>query len=309
MPSSTSAESTIPLWSDDLSKGALQWYIKVPDTIRLSLLAVGPGRAPAGSLRPVHLPTLVALHALLPHGAGAPGTGAAEVIIRPETLAQATGWAPATLYNWLHKGGTGHSTEGVLRPHAQLTRTYFEPDRAMLDDRDDTGLRWVIDVDTPAEGAWMQIPAWWLFARTHHTLVGGRIVERRLMRTLHRSPGTGEWETRGSGMDAQALLGAAMVTERLKFNAAVPQIHTWSAAVLGARWGVSPTTAHRALKAAEAAGFLAPSRRTGGRGRSAVRRLVLTPTDRPGQMLPVGWGEQKTTRHGVGADGLTPVLF
>jgi len=286
---------TTPLWSDDPAKGALTWYIKVPDTLRAALLAIGPGRAPAGALRPLHLPTLIALHALLPHDTDRiVSPDPPSVIISPHVLAQATGWTEQTLYHWL-RPGSGGSTGGVLRPHAELDRSYFEPDRSMLDDEDDTGLRWVIHVHVPDGGAWMQVPAWWLFARTHHTLLGGRVVERRLMRSLHRSPATGQWQTLGTGMDPLALLGACMVVERRNFNGRLQGTHTWGAAALGARWGATATTAHRALRAAEAAGFLAVTRRTGGRARPAVRTLTLQPTDGRGQVLPVGWGTTSST--------------
>ena len=121
------------------------------------------------------------------------------------------------------------------------------------------------------------------------------------MRRLSRDPTTGAWASSGPGANPSALLGALMVTERLHHKATIPQIHTWATPTLGKRWGVSAATAHRAMKAAEEAGYVASSRRSGTNGRPARRRLVRKPTDPPGESLPPGWGNRLAASEDTGS--------
>jgi hypothetical protein len=281
------------LWSDDPDEGAMTWYIRVPDSLRYGMR----GRPTSVAQPPLdsgHLPALVALHGLLPHRKKGAPSGPDEVIASPAALSRATGVTIDTLYDWLdgiyELGGGGPKTTR-LWPHARLERTFTQDNADLLEDEDDTGERWVVEVPRPATGAWLRVPAWWLWAQEHHTLLGGQTVKRRVMRRLARSPVTADWSSPGLGANPKALLGALIVAERLNHKAKIPQIHSWAVPTLAERWGLSTATVHRAFRAAEQAGYLACTRRTGGHGLPGKRRLILDPTDSPGETLPPNWGK------------------
>lgn len=229
-----------------------------------------------------------------------------RVFADPDYIADVCGgWQPDTLRALLTPT---RDDDGNIVKHSLLSRwarLVASPPRREPEWEGDTGKRWVIEVDlvdVKSGEPYIRIPAWWLWEETLLTLHDGNTVQRRTRRALRRTT-DGDWlvdrrmtvpSMRGRKRVGEpmpvlsdawdkndpALLGAFIVIERERHESGVTS--RYSAKTLGARWGLGAATAHEVIAAAESRGYIASTRRTGGREQKAHRTVVRDPA------LPAG---------------------
>jgi hypothetical protein len=202
--------------------------------------------------------------------------------------------SPRQIAKWL---GWERDIKGL---HDALTGDRFSPYAMLrLTEGSDGVMRppgltehWIIDVE-PMEQAdgFLRVPVWWLFQDTSDD---PRVERSRDRRGLYRCPDCATWCTADKPWRRGdlALLGALMIIERADWETREPK--PLAAKFLAERWGLQERYVQRLLAEAEDRGFVTGEGRRGGRaggvltgaGHPARRRVIMRPTDPPGDRRP-----------------------